>query len=288
MLVKPPYGLKSSAAKPVKQVSPLVAAVALTTFGLGMFAVAFALVATMKYGKDVSEPLIAAGAVISAIASGFIAWFTYTLWDATREIRESADATAERQQLVMGAQQTAMENTAKAMQALASASERSEELTRRRWAAEKPPELRLRNAYLVDSDDGAPIIHFTIDNTGHSDATITESYMYDSVEGHVNLDTVLNRKKADVLAGAVIQRGFPHEADHQCVAIKAADMGPKPEIGAQLAAAMGGLKLAGVGTFPDLRFSASIHFTTEGGTPEQVSFNVRCQPPSRWFDTFAS
>ena len=167
---------------PPKPASEYVKVIALFTFGAGLFVVGVAFVAALRGGRDVSDSWIAAGTIVSAIAAAFIAYFTFTLWDATREMRESANATAERQFAIMDAQRIAMTAIADAVSISAAAAQGALEavqeqvaVTKRLHVSQHPPVLRLTDMQIVDSGDGQLSITFGVVNDGDTDATISRT-----------------------------------------------------------------------------------------------------------------
>ena len=126
---------------------------------------------------------IAAGTLVSAVAAAFIAYFTYTLWDATREIRKSADSTAERQFTIMDAQRVAMTAIADAVAVNAAAAQGALEavkeqvaIAKRLHVSQHPPVLRLIDVKIVESDAGPMSMKSSgITNDGDTDASISRT-----------------------------------------------------------------------------------------------------------------
>jgi hypothetical protein len=234
--------------------------------------------------------------LVLAIATGILARFTYRLWKTTGEMVTKADEAAtdqfdamNRQRDVMASQQAAMEAQCAAMERIADGMAVSAEITRRAWVVTNPPVLRLRTAYLVESKGGEPpTVRFGIENTGHSTATVTVAFLSDSVQTgklpEAGPITPYN-KEEDILADVEIKQGFPFEGHYICKGITGANMGPKPTMEAEFAAAlMGGPKILGTGNYPKLSFHGSIHYMTESGTPGHTWISAICTPPSRYFE----
>jgi len=161
-------------------------AVASTAIGTGFVI----LVVVLVYHPPLSD----LAALITALATLAIAAFTFTLWDATREIRESADATAERQfammeaqRVVMADQQTAMEGQVSAMDAIAKSVAESAEaakiagmlvkeqlaMMRRQHVANNLPLVTVEVVNIDYRDDTNLFLHFRVGNFGNTVARIT-------------------------------------------------------------------------------------------------------------------
>ena len=225
--------------------------------------------------------------VITALATVIIAWFTKTLFEATDEIRKGGEETTA---VAMIAQQTAMEDMAKAMRAMADASAGSEEIIRRQFVRDSPPIIRLDSARLVVAENHPVYIMFQISNRGYSDATVRRCFLHDTV-----LNGELPKARpfpsydstTDKLIGKTISYGSPILSVFTCSETTAGMIPPEPSIEEILRRGMMGIETPASPEIPHIRFSGSVEYHTESGTPSFASFSGTCKLPYRNFDVDA-
>jgi hypothetical protein len=149
-----------------KEISERAKAVALMVFGVGLFAITATVITVLRSGREMSDALIAAGTVVSAIAAGFIAWFTIKLTAATDRLSKLG----KRQEEITYEQLRAMRRQADQMELEFIATHRPKLIVR---------SVDLRNAHMAgDSPNHLKMVftcHYLIVNTGPTSATIVQA-----------------------------------------------------------------------------------------------------------------
>ena len=230
-----------------------------------------ALIATARWPLAIGHFLDKASPALTALATVAVAFYTATLYVATQQIRESADATAERQfsltektLAVMADQQVAMAAIADSMATNTDMVREMTALYRRMMAASHPPALTITKARIAAGPDGTTVIKCLLWNKGISAATIIATYMHDTILGRAGgYDGEAVHDTPD-LVGQTLECEKAIAFTHICTNVRTTDRPEKSALPAILAAALRVTQKPSPPS-PKLQLTGWILYENEGG-----------------------